>query len=723
MKTKDNLLQNYISMLEAGESLEEVLARLPEQDADLRALIRLTAAIRALPRPVPGLSSHLNGRVHAAFNNRLQSKSPLLSMGRPRWATVSALAFSFLLLCSVAIAWFGWASLFRQTAGVLTIQSIRGPVEVAFGEAAWQPVREGETLAEGQRIRSGSHATAVLQFADGSVVYLAPNSELTLNVLQQQGETLQVEWLQSVGHTRHQVTPLRNADSRYVVHTPSGDAQVLGTIFSVSVAANGYAYFAVDEGLVTVQSEAGVVSVAAGHATETRAGHAPASPVQYFRSQGQLVQQMSGIWQIDGTLVYLSGATVLTDAFTSGDFVLVSGRILPNGRWQADSVEPVENPSHETTFAGEVQAITPELWLVGGVSLTVSQTTQRAADLAPGDLVRVYYVTNAQGHRVAQRIETLSAAANTRPQPETTPTAAQHAQPSLTFEPDELEAAGCETTFVLTGTLINEGSEPKDIASGVELGLTVVSGVEHVQNVTLTPTGWDTIEAGQVVSFTIQIDLNDSWLTAPAGTEVKARIYIAAETNRPDHHIAQLTITLTQTCDVTPTPTATSDSLPTPTPTGTPPQTPTATPPAGTTCTDVNPHPEGLRLAQVHQVSYEEIMGWFCQGFGFGEIDLAYSLSAQTGTSVSEIFAMRASGMGWGEIMQALGLLPGGGPPFATPTAMPTFDPSTTPALPTLTATPQGPPSTPPGPPAPPPGPPITPPGPPAWSPGTGNKP
>jgi hypothetical protein len=46
----------------------------------------------------------------------------------------------------------------------------------------------------------------------------------------------------------------------------------------------------------------------------------------------------------------------------------------------------------------------------------------------------------------------------------------------------------------------------------------------------------------------------------------------------------------------------------------------------------------------------EEIMVWFCQGFGFGENDQAYSLSLETGIPVEEIFAMRDSGMGWGEI-------------------------------------------------------------------------
>jgi hypothetical protein len=53
-------------------------------------------------------------------------------------------------------------------------------------------------------------------------------------------------------------------------------------------------------------------------------------------------------------------------------------------------------------------------------------------------------------------------------------------------------------------------------------------------------------------------------------------------------------------------------------------------------------------------VAYEEIMGWFCQGFGFGEIDLAYELSRESGLPVASVFEMRRSGLGWGVIKQQL---------------------------------------------------------------------
>ena len=64
--------------------------------------------------------------------------------------------------------------------------------------------------------------------------------------------------------------------------------------------------------------------------------------------------------------------------------------------------------------------------------------------------------------------------------------------------------------------------------------------------------------------------------------------------------------------------------------------------------------PEAARLAERYGVTYQEIMTWFCLNYGFGEIDLAYSISLETGIPVTEIFAMRESGTSWGLIKQTL---------------------------------------------------------------------
>ncbi len=101
----------------------------------------------------------------------------------------------------------------------------------------------------------------------------------------------------------------------------------------------------------------------------------------------------------------------------------------------------------------------------------------------------------------------------------------------------------------------------------------------------------------------------------------------------------------------------------------------------GDFCVGADPHPVAARLAEAYEgVEYEDIMGWFCEGrFGFGEIMIALSTSERLNSSgdddadndngaddddgsqdtidVEDLFAMRASGLGWGQIRQSLGLI------------------------------------------------------------------
>ena len=95
-----------------------------------------------------------------------------------------------------------------------------------------------------------------------------------------------------------------------------------------------------------------------------------------------------------------------------------------------------------------------------------------------------------------------------------------------------------------------------------------------------------------------------------------------------------------------------------------------------TDCTgNSDDHPKARKLAELHGAPYAEIMGWFCQHFGFGEIELAYSLAeeyAAFGITPAQLFEMRRSGWGWGEIKNWLKTL-------ELPATEAPTDPSTTP--------------------------------------------
>ena len=69
-------------------------------------------------------------------------------------------------------------------------------------------------------------------------------------------------------------------------------------------------------------------------------------------------------------------------------------------------------------------------------------------------------------------------------------------------------------------------------------------------------------------------------------------------------------------------------------------------------------HPVATRIAEAFNVSYDEVIGWHCQGFGFGEITRAYLLEEQTGVDVEIYMDMRDDGRGWGQIVRESGVHP-----------------------------------------------------------------
>jgi hypothetical protein len=67
------------------------------------------------------------------------------------------------------------------------------------------------------------------------------------------------------------------------------------------------------------------------------------------------------------------------------------------------------------------------------------------------------------------------------------------------------------------------------------------------------------------------------------------------------------------------------------------PNSPTALPPPadvaqsesadGSTCIDGTPHPIGQSIATTYEVSYEQVMSWFCSGYSFENILIALETS------------------------------------------------------------------------------------------------
>lgn len=675
MLEKDELLQRELSALENGAPLDEVVNRLPEDGREFEPLIRLAAAVRSLPHPEPLLEQS---------RSRLQRLRPAgrrFQWQSLRWALAPAMvgALALLVIFAGALLGLGLSLSGPRDAQAATLMDVNGRVEVASGPAAsdWRLLSAGEKVHSGQRVRTSNASGATLVFFDGSRTTLGSNADLTLaRVDGDRGKVLRVVLNQNAGKTSHSVVPLRGKKSSFMVLTPSGAASVHGTTFDVAVDAAGKSRFAVNTGKVLVTNESSEVYLAAGQAAFVQPGALLESPAYQFHLEGVLTAKQGSTWVVAGVPFTANEETSITGDPQIGDEISVDGRVLELGEWVADSIAPAEDEEQLSTFTGILHSDEGETWQIGEWTVQVDAETDLGEGLEVDSPVRVTFTLLDDGSWLAVRIETLEEA-SAEPTPTSTPAPDPAAKPVLSFQPGEMEAAACPTDvasgYTLTGKLANTAGEADDVAVNVTLGYQITGGAEYVDAVELNPSGWESIPAGEQVSFSLRMILNaEDWQAAAEGSEVQVRVFIAGETNNPEAQDTRLAVTLVAQCEepeetstptpsITPTPEITATVTPTPTLEATPVITDTLTPepeempvPGVTSCTGAQPHPTGMTLAQRYGVPYEEIMSWFCQGFGFGEIDLAYSLSLQSGQPVASIFEMKSSGMGWGQIKQQL---------------------------------------------------------------------
>ncbi len=281
-----------------------------------------------------------------------------------------------------------------------------------------------------------------------------------------------------------------------------------------------------------------------------------------------------------------------------------SSVFLTNG--QATLVLPGQNPAspaYQFSLRGAITTIQGKQWQVSGVTFSLDDATVVSGSFQTGDAVSVQGRILSDGQRVADLI-----------------TPAKNDQSKSSFT-GVIESIGAESWQISGQTvLINSETE---ISKGLKVGQPVQVNFSVLADGSWLAKGIETTE-----------NENDGQPT-PTTTNTPGSSLIETST-------ATATVPGETTLTVTPTVTGTVGMSETPVPGSR----------AG--CDGGMQQPEAVRLAAQYQVTYREIIGWFCQGFGFGEIKQAYDLSLQSGLPVSQIFAMRTSGLGWGQIKQQL---------------------------------------------------------------------
>jgi hypothetical protein len=101
--------------------------------------------------------------------------------------------------------------------------AITGPVFVRHGGADFVSAREGDVVAAGDTIRTGSGASVVMTYIEGSTVRVEGDAEIVVASLRTTSggaEALERVW--------HVITALVSGSSRYEMRGPSSTASVRG---------------------------------------------------------------------------------------------------------------------------------------------------------------------------------------------------------------------------------------------------------------------------------------------------------------------------------------------------------------------------------------------------------------------------------------------------------------------------------------------------------------
>lgn len=151
-----------------------------------------------------------------------------------------ALAASVTLLASSAWLWFD-----SHESPVLTLVDSSGTVVWNHGGEMRVNVSEGEKLAAGTLETLGEAASAQLQFADGTIISLTGESELSFSEENQKLLVLRK------GSLSAQVKP-QPLGHPMIVRTPSAEAEIVGTTFNLSARPDD-TLLKVDEGLVKLK--------------------------------------------------------------------------------------------------------------------------------------------------------------------------------------------------------------------------------------------------------------------------------------------------------------------------------------------------------------------------------------------------------------------------------------------------------------------------------------
>ena len=212
----------------------------------------------------------------------------------------------------------------------------------------------------------------------------------------------------------------------------------------------------IEDGVVQVKNENGDWMPVAGDAT--------------FELVGPL--ENTDPWTVAGRTFETNESTEISEGLEAGDLVRVRGAVLEDDTWVAYSIEPADEQTDPIiVLIGTVDSVDP--WVVNGIDLNVTDTTEIQGDITPGTIVRVEILLLEDGTWEVLSIAPLGNSTET-------PGCATVIATVVSVNGDQIQFLGWPTTVILEINSDNENDQgdqdENDNESGTDDGVNFSAG-------------------------------------------------------------------------------------------------------------------------------------------------------------------------------------------------------------------------------------------------------
>ncbi len=185
-----------------------------------------------------------------------------------------------LLLVGIVLVFVGSSATAKQFA---TLNVLRGQVEIQRASGAVEVGRDGEALRQGDILRTGADGLALIAFFEGSQTRIDNDTSFEFTQLATikdvpGSKVIVGEQLQ--GNSFSHVVELTDPQSRFEIVTPTVEASVTGSTFSVEVDPEGATRIVVFEGSVVASGSDGEVEVPEGTMVQSEADGSVGEPAE-----------------------------------------------------------------------------------------------------------------------------------------------------------------------------------------------------------------------------------------------------------------------------------------------------------------------------------------------------------------------------------------------------------------------------------------------------------